>query len=66
MKHPIRNWTYEYVESIRYKSTCIGQPISCAFTNSDRQQALAKLHTLYCGRVFVTFAEKILYLSELY
>lgn len=67
MKNPINTWSLKYVQSLRRKSACIGKPISYTFTSFDRQQAIAKLQTLYPnGRINPSFADRILYLSELY
>lgn len=66
MKHPINTWTLEYVESLRSKSACIGEPIKYIFTDNDRQLAIGKLRTMYQGRINPSFADRILILSELY
>lgn len=67
MKNPINNWSLKYVQSLRRKSACIGKSISYTFTYYDRQLAIAKLQVLYPkGRINPSFADRILYLSELY
>lgn len=67
MKNPINTWTLKYVQSLRRKSACIGKVISYSFTPQDRQQAISKLEQLYPkGRIYPAFADRILYLSELY
>lgn len=66
MKNPIVTWTLKKVEYWRRQSTCIGVRVTHTFTTAEREQALAKLETLYQGEVKRTFAERILYLSELH
>lgn len=66
MKHPINSWTLQMVQSWRRKSACIGILITYVFSNHDRQLAIAKLQTLYKGRIYPAFADRILILSELY
>ncbi|MFA9396861.1 MAG: hypothetical protein ACERKV_01155 [Clostridiaceae bacterium] len=67
MKNPINEWSFEFVQELRKKSSCIGKSISYTFTNSDRQKAIEKLQILYPkGRVNPSYADRILYLSELY
>lgn len=67
MKNTINTWSLKYVQSLRSKSGCIGMPISHTFTSLDRQQAIAKLQTLYPnGGINPSFADRILYLSKLY
>lgn len=60
MKNPINIWSLKYVQSLRSKSTCIGKPISYTFTSFDRQQAIAKLQTLYPnGIINPSFADAL-------
>jgi len=67
MKNPVHIWTLEYVEFLRRKSACIGVPISYTFISADREKAITKLGELYPGgRVNPSFADRILYLSEIY
>ena len=67
MKNPINTWSLKYVQSLRRKSACIGNPISYIFTSFDKQQAITTLRNLYPnGRINSSFADRILYLSELY
>ncbi len=67
MKHPIPTWTLKDVERWRRMSSCVGRLINYTFTASERQQAIDKLQTIYpARRVYPAFAERILYLSELY
>ena len=67
MKNPVNTWTLNYVEFLRSKSSCIGVPISYTFSSMDREKAITKISELYPGgRVNPSFADRILYLSELY
>lgn len=67
MRHPISTWTRSQVEVWRRMSACIGVGVNHIFTDSERQQAIEKLQTLYPqSGVYPAFADRILYLSELY
>ena len=67
MKNPVETWTYLYIEFLRRQSACINIQIVHIFSESDRQQAIAKLQTFYPeGRINPSFADRVLYLSEIY
>lgn len=67
MKNPINTWTKKYVQFLRRKSACIGKTVSYTFTCLERQQAITKLQEFYPNsRINPSFADRILYLSELY
>lgn len=67
MKHPINTWSLQFVQSLRMKTVCVGRSATYAFTAHDRQLAIAKLQTLYPnGRIYPSFADRILLLSQIY
>lgn len=67
MSHPVNTWTKSYIEELRKKSICTGVYLSCTFTDTDKQLAIDKLSSLYpLGRVNPSFAERMLYLSQMY
>lgn len=69
MKHPFNTLTKDDVETLRKKSA--GVPPSKSgfiynFSQPDIDAAIKHLQTLYQGRVYQTFAEKILIRNEIY
>lgn len=66
MGRPIHAWDKPYIEYLRKKSLCGGPSLHCTFTAVDGQKALRKLMTLYDPQVRVSFAERMLVLSQLY
>lgn len=69
MKHPFNTLTKADVELLRKKSA--GMPISKGgfaynFSQTDIDVAIKHLQTLYTGRIYQTFAEKILIRNEVY
>lgn len=69
MKHPFNNLTKADVELLRKKPA--GMPpgtgvVIYNFSQADIENAWTHLKTLYEGRVFLTFAEKIIIRNELY
>lgn len=68
MKQPFTALTLKDIEILRHKRSCVSVGnILYAFTLSDIINAQKHLETLYpAGRVYRTFAERILLLNNIY
>ena len=70
MKHPFTGLTLQDVEILRKKRSSVSSSvgsISYTFTLSDIINAQKHLETLYpSGKVYLTFAERILLLNSIY
>ncbi len=69
MKHPFNTLTKADVELLRKKSA--GMPrgkggFTYNFSRAEVDAAIQHLETLYSGRIYQTFAEKILIRNEVY
>ena len=67
MKNPISTWDAKLSRKWRKKSVCVNTPIQHTFTVLEKDQAIKKLEALFPkSKVYPTFAERMLILSEIY